>query len=119
MLGKTGSGYTKIAGLSLILFIMAVFPVLLGFSGCSNNEIIDDEYKAASVYVDLLIMYEKKQGDTAGLKTGRDAIFRRYDVTEKQFRATMEYYNKKSGRWQDFFRQVNVRLEEMRRKKSI
>lgn len=104
--------YALIAALS----VLSVFQL----QGCGrSDEIIEDENTAAAVYIDLMIAVEKNPGDIKKLKSEKNKIFKKYDVTETQFKATLEYYNQRSERWETFFTIVNTRLEEMRKKKTI
>lgn len=85
-----------------------VVSAALWVSACSDGKVIKDEQKAASLYVDLLVAMEQNRGtDTLKLKQARKKVYSKYDVTEDEFKATLEYYNGNKERWDSFFENVN------------
>ncbi|MCX6151913.1 MAG: DUF4296 domain-containing protein [Ignavibacteriales bacterium] len=87
--------------ISILLFSSFLFLT------CSDEKVIMDEEKFASIYVDLLINQEKNRGDTSKVKLEQNKIFTKYQVNRKQYEATLEYYHKDPERWRDFFVKVN------------
>ena len=63
--------------------------ILLSFTGCSNKI---NEDKFILVYSDLVIAQ-----DTLGGKVSQEAvkntIFKKYNITEKNYNETLNYYN--------------------------
>lgn len=88
---------------TIILYLLSS----LLFYSCSDEQRIKDEGKFAAVYVDLLINEETYSGDSLKLKTGQQEVFNKYNTNYKEYKATMDYYNKDPERWRDFFTEVD------------
>lgn len=98
--------------LGIILFVFAL-------SSCSDRKVIKDDEKFAAFYVDLLIASEKSSGDVNVVKSERQKIFAKYDISPEEYKATLNYYSEKPERWKDFFDKVNSRLAAIRKNNKV
>ncbi|MGE5351729.1 MAG: DUF4296 domain-containing protein [Acidobacteriota bacterium] len=98
--------------LAIILFVFAL-------GSCSGRKVITDDEKFAAFYVDLLIASEKSSGDISMVKSERQKIFTKYDITLEEYKATLNYYSEKPERWKDFFDKVNARLAQLRKNNKV
>ncbi len=94
---------------TIIFYLLSSFL----FYSCSNEKRISDEEKFAAVYVDLLINDETNPGDSVKIKAGQLKIFEKYNTSYKEYKATIDYYNKDPERWRDFFTKVNEYYEKV------
>lgn len=90
----------------LITIIFYLSSSLL-FISCSDDKTIKDEEKFAKVYIDLLISEEQNRSDSLKIKSGQENIFKKYGVSQKQYEATINYYNQNPERWREFFTKVD------------
>lgn len=98
--------------LGIILFVFAL-------SSCSDRKVIKDDEKFAAFYVDLLIASEKSSGDINVVKSERQKVFAKYDISLEEYKATLNYYSEKPERWKDFFDKVNARLAAIRKNNKV
>lgn len=96
-------------------FILLVFAL----NSCTDRKVINDDEKFAAFYVDLLISSEKNSGDINLVKSERQKIFSKYDITLEEYKATLNYYSEKPERWKEFFDRVNARLADIRKNKKV
>ena len=94
-------------GLLIILFLFSL-------SGCSNRI---NEDKFVLVYSDLVIAQ-----DSTGMNFKQDAakamVFKRYNISAKEYDATVAYYNANPKKWDQFFAKAIAHLEELKAKKK-
>jgi hypothetical protein len=86
--------------------------LLMTFTGCSGRL---NEDKFILIYSDLVIAL-----DTAKVNTNLDQIkstvFKKYNVSEKEYSATLNYYNSDPRKWEAFFNKTISHLEGLRNK---
>lgn len=106
--------------LSFFTFILAAFllPVSLSLSGCKNNDLINED-KFAKIYTDLIIAHDTISFNSPNMIGLEDKIFARYRVTQKQYNATIDYYNRNPKDWQKFFEMANSYAEKLKKKNDI
>ncbi|HEX2867480.1 MAG TPA: DUF4296 domain-containing protein [Ignavibacteriales bacterium] len=98
--------------LGIILFAFAL-------NSCSDQKVIKDDEKFAAFYVDLLLSSEKNSGDINMVRSERQKIFARYDISMEEYKATLNYYSEKPERWKEFFDRVNARLAMLRKNNKV
>lgn len=96
-----------------IKYILALLLLSLDIS-CFESKIISDKEKFASIYIELQISFEKNRGNLSKLVAEREQVFKKYNVTEKQYNATLDYYGQDKEKWEEFFNLVSARLNKMR-----
>jgi len=87
----------------ILLYISSSFLYL----SCSDERIIKDKEKFASIYVNLLINEETNRGDSLKIKTAEEKIFKKNKVTRAQFEETVKYYNERPERWREVFELID------------
>ena len=85
--------------------------LFLSFS-CSKEKIIEED-KLVSIYSDMLIAQDTVLLTSAGMDSLREAVFKRYNVTEDLYKATLDYYNEDTDRWDIFFNKVIAHVESL------
>jgi hypothetical protein len=94
--------------------ILLLLLFLLTFAGCSNRI---NEDKFILVYSDLVIAQDTLKTNN-NLNVIKSTVFRKYKVTEKEYIATLNYYNSDPRKWEEFFNKTISHLEGLRSKKG-
>jgi hypothetical protein len=99
-------------------FITIVFYLSSSFLfiSCSDDKTIKDEEKFIKVYVDLLINEEQNRSDSLKIKMGKENIFKKYNITQNQYEATINYFNRDPERWREFFTKADDYLNKIENK---
>jgi hypothetical protein len=95
------------------ILITLVF-LLLSFE-CSKEKIIKED-KFVSIYSDMLIAQDTVLLTSVGVDSLRQAVFKKYNVTQELYKATLDYYNRDTDRWETFFDKVIAHVENLRKK---
>lgn len=93
---------------SFILHLSLLFFI---FPGCSDERIIKED-KLVLMYTDLLIIQDTVVLDDKGVDSLRQSVFKKYNVTEKDYQNTIDYYNEDLERWEEFFDEVTAHIEK-------
>jgi uncharacterized protein YcfL len=86
---------------------------LFAFAGCSSR-IKEDKF--ILVYSDLVIAQDTLKSNT-NLDAVKNIVFKKYNVSEKEYAATLNYYNSDPRKWEAFFNKTISHLEDLRSKK--
>jgi hypothetical protein len=88
--------------------------LLLFITGCSGR-IKEDKF--ILVYSDIVMAH-----DTAGtvhdMTNIKNTVFKRYNVSSKEYDATLNYYNSDPRKWEPFFNKTIAHLEDLKSKKG-
>jgi len=95
--------------------IFFLIMVSVFFIGCRNDDIVEDENKFAAVYVDLVIVNEKYQGDTLLINSKSDSVYKAHGITGDQYKSTIDYYQENPERWKQFFDKAESYLREKKK----
>jgi Domain of unknown function (DUF4296) len=87
---------------------------LLSFAGCTHKI---NEDKFILVYSDLVIAQDTIKNNN-NISTIKNTVFRKYNVTEKEYTETLNYYNSDPRKWEPFFNKTISHLEDLRSKKK-
>lgn len=98
---------------NLTIFFLPVLFLL--FFSCNKEKIIKED-KLIQIYSDMLIAQDTVALSSAGVDSLREAVFKKYDVTEELYKTTLDYYNKDSERWENFFSKVIAHVENLKKK---
>ncbi len=101
-----------------MILIIGLFSVLFNLAGCNNDNIISED-KLVKIYTDLIIEQDTSKSAPPDLSKLRDKIFSRYRVTEKQYDATIDYYNRNPKEWQKFFKKAISYADKLKQKSDI
>jgi hypothetical protein len=95
---------------NLTIFFLPVLFLL--FFSCSKEKIITQD-KLVQIYSDMLIAQDTVSLSSAGLDSLREAVLKKYNVTDELYKKTLDYYNRDSDRWEDFFNKVIAHVENL------
>lgn len=97
-------------------FKYTFLPLLLTlfFAGCSHKI---NEDKFILIYSDLVIAQDTLK-DNNNLDEIKNKVFKRYNVSEREYSETLNYYNSNPRKWQAFFNKAISHLEGLRSKKG-
>jgi hypothetical protein len=87
--------------------------LLLGlvlFISCEEKPAID-EVKFVKVYAELISAPDSISVDSTKYFEYKKKIFSDFNLTEKDYEQTIEFYNKDPKRWEDFFNRVVKHIE--------
>jgi hypothetical protein len=88
--------------------------LLLSFTGCSHKI---NEDKFILIYSDLVIAQDTLKNNI-NLDEIKNAVFKRYNVSETEYIETLNYYNSDPRKWEAFFNKTISHLEGLRSKKG-
>ena len=87
---------------------------LLSLAGCSHKI---NEDKFILIYSDLVITQDTLK-DNNNLHKIKSTVFKKYNVSEREYTETLNYYNSDPRRWEAFFNKSISHLEDLRSKKG-
>jgi Domain of unknown function (DUF4296) len=88
--------------------------LLLSFGGCSHKI---NEDKFILIYSDLVIAQDTLR-DNNNLEEIKNTVFKKYNVSEREYSETLNYYNSDPRKWEAFFNKTISHLEDLRSKKG-
>jgi hypothetical protein len=91
-----------------------LFLILLSFIGCSHKI---NEDKFILVYSDIVIAQDTL-GSNVNLEAVKSTVFKKYNISEKNYNETLNYYNSEPRKWEAFFNKTISHLEGLRKKKA-
>lgn len=83
---------------------ISVFFILL-IIAC-NDEPPVDESKFVKVYTVLISAPDSLVTDTLSFANYKQEVFRKFELSEEDYRNVISYFNKKPERWTEFFEKV-------------
>jgi len=93
------------------ILVLFLFLLSLVVCGCKSKERLDED-TFVNVYTDLIIAE-----DTVDVsKNFKNEIFKKYNISEKTYTNTVNYYNDKPEKWQKFFEKVEDKVTNMGKK---
>ena len=92
------------------LLLLLVFS----FAGCSHRI---NEDKFVLIYSDLVIAKDTLK-ENINLDEIKNRVFKRYNVSAKEYSETLNYYNSDPRKWEPFFNKTISHLEDLRSKKG-
>ena len=95
--------------ITLIFLIISV----LFIGGCSSKEKIDKE-KIAHLYVDILVSQETYKYNVDSLKIAVDSLYKDYQMTEDQYKKTLEKFKYDEKTWDEFFKLAEEYLDTLK-----
>ena len=88
--------------------------LLLFSAGCSHKI---NEDKFVLIYSDLVIAKDTLK-ENINLDEIKNRVFKRYNVSSKEYSETLNYYNSDPRKWEVFFNKTISHLEGLRSKKG-
>jgi len=95
--------YSSIILASLILIISA------GLLSCKKQPAIDEK-KFIKIYADMIFMQDTSSYSQSEIKL---TVLKKFNVKEFEYDETIKYYNDDPERWQKFFDEVIVYIENL------
>ena len=93
---------------------LLVILLLFLLSGCSNRI---NEDKFVLIYTDLLIAQDSL-GPNFKQELVKTEVFKKYNISDKEYDATLDYYNTNPKKWDQFFNKAIAHLDELKAKKK-
>ncbi len=100
----------------LFLTILPAFVFFVS-SGCGESKIIEEE-KFIQIYTDILVAENTVSGSAFSNETILKRTLKKYNVTLEEYKATIQYYNQDSDRWQIFFAKAIANLEAQKKNQA-
>lgn len=97
------------------LFSAIVIFVIL-FSACDSNKKLDQD-TMVDLYVNVVIAEEAYPNNLDSLIAKRDSVFRKFGVTEEEYKNTLESYKEDKEYWDEFFPKALAIIDSL--KKSV
>jgi hypothetical protein len=94
-----------------LLFFILLLSII---SGCSHRL---KEDKFILVYADLLISQDTL-GARFNMNDAKNAVFKKHNISAREYDETLNYYNSNPGKWEPFFNNVIAHLESQKSKKG-
>ena len=95
----------------VFLFLLCTVSFI---NGCSGDNIISED-KFVKIYSDLIIAQDTVSSRMKNNQELRKEILSRYNVTEAQYKATVDFYNKNPNQWEEFFTKVTAYINELKK----
>lgn len=83
---------------------------LIIFISCEEKPSIE-ENKFVKVYAELISAPDSISVDSTKFFNYKKKVFSDFNLTEKDYEQTLEFYNKDPKRWEDFFNKVIKHIE--------
>lgn len=74
------------------------------------------EKKFVEFYINLQLLDSRYGNDAAIQKVKADSLMKAFAIDKKLLDSTLSWYGKRPDRWQEFFDEVNHRLDEIKPK---
>jgi len=98
--------------MNLHLNVLALIITFLILPGCDKKNTIDDN-KMVLIYTDILIAQDTSSVENINVDSLRTMVLNRHQISEDEYRKTIEYYNEDRERWENFFDRVTKHIEEL------
>ena len=98
--------------LSAILFI--AIPLL---AGCTKSKVIDED-KFIKVYSNLVISQDTTNITAKNIDSVKAKVYKKYNITDEEYKATINYYNQDPERWEKFFTKAIAYVESLKKQKG-
>jgi hypothetical protein len=104
----------KLLPLSFLITFLVLGSFIL--CGCNRNKNIE-EGKFVKIYTDLIIAKDTTSPKAQSPDDVINNVLVKHNITLEEYKATVQYYNQDSERWEKFFVKAIAYLED-RRKRS-
>jgi hypothetical protein len=99
------------------IFSPILLLVLTLITGCNQNKIIDED-KFIVIYSDLIIAKDTTSSQLQSSDAILKKILARNKIELADYKATVDYYNQDSQRWESFFSKTIAYLEKKRKESA-
>lgn len=109
--------FVKYFNFRLAAIIYFLIPLLFFIVSCSDNPPLKEE-KFIRIYVDIVIAQDTTNANPSQTQNIKKNILKKYSVSEKDYKSTLDFYNSEPKRWQAFFDKAISYLEQLKKGKS-
>lgn len=92
------------------------FLALISF-GCGKEKL--SEEVLVKVYVENIIADQTYASNADSLRIQKELVFKKYGLTEKEFKNELEKYYQDKNRWTSFFKKSYDYLDELKKSGAI
>jgi hypothetical protein len=103
--------YNRTATRVILFSFILIFPLF--FISCSEKTIDHDKFIDA--YIDLRIAQDTLTQDSVNIQTLKAIILKKHGMTEKEYNAAFNYFNKDPELWNEFYDTVIARVDSLRK----
>lgn len=101
-----------------MFIIGAVIPASLNLTGCGNKKIINED-KFVKIYTELIIAKDTSSSVPSGKNVLLKKVLSRFNVSEEQYKETIDYYNRDPEKWRKFFRKAISYADSLKKRRGI
>ncbi len=94
--------------------LLIFFSIL--FVSCSSKKLKEDKF--IKVYSDLVIAFDTSNVTKNNREVIKQKVFENNDISEKQYQATLDFYNNDPVKWQNFFDKALAYVDSLKSKKN-
>lgn len=103
-----------IKSLNIKILLLIFFSTL--FISCSGQKLKEDKF--IKVYSDLVIAFDTSNVTKNNREVIKQKVFENNNISEKQYQATLDYYNNDPVKWQKFFDKALAYVDSLKVKKN-
>ncbi|NWF49222.1 MAG: DUF4296 domain-containing protein [Ignavibacteriaceae bacterium] len=93
-------------------FLFFVLFVVIFAASCDKEEAIpEDEFVV--VFTDLIIANDTADFNKTNRLEVKKAVLKKHNITEEQYKRTLDFYNKDPEKWKEFFDRAVTRAESL------
>jgi len=85
--------------------------------GCSKYKIINED-NFVKIYSDLIIAQDTLSQPGVSLTQVKKIIFKKYGISEENYKATVDYYNSDPKKWESVFDKSIAYVNTLKNRKS-
>jgi len=93
-----------------VIFQLLIFAFIVT---CSEKEIIPEE-KLIKIYVDILIAQDTTSDKSITVDSIKTIVLKKYEVPDSLYVMLIERYNSSPAKWEEFFNNAIMYVEELR-----
>lgn len=96
-------------------YITQLLLIIVGFIffSCGDGGRISED-KFVDLYTDIVIAQESGRSSYEEMREVRLELYKKYNITEDEYKLTLDYYNQDPRRWKEFFDKVIAKVEKMK-----
>lgn len=94
-------------------FVLVLFLFSVLYYGCDEEPKVERE-KLVKVYVEKTIAQSKYVNFPDSLESAKEEIFKKYNLTEKEYDAAINEIQPKSEYWDEFFKEAKSYLDSLK-----
>ena len=96
----------------LLVLLFALFCFACGREKTSEEVLV-------KVYVENVIADQTFTKNSDSLRLKKEAVFKKYGITEQEFESELGKYSQDKERWASFFKKANTYLDDLKKSNAI